>query len=54
MQNKPSNNTNEKIYSQALNLEKENITCKDGFCSINNKTQSTTINKDDLNLFDPI
>ena len=54
MQAKSSNIPNEKDNSQALRIEKEKIICKDGFCSIPNHNQSSRIDKDDMNLFDPI
>ena len=54
MQNQASNTSNEKNYSEPLKIEKENIICKDGFCSINNSNKESIINKNDINLFDPI
>ena len=53
MQIESSNNSNEKNFSQPLKIEKENIVCKDGFCSISNPNQNNNI-KNDINLFDPI
>ena len=49
-----SNNSNEKTFSQSMNIEKENISCKDGFCTLTNKNESTRIIKNDVNLFDPV
>ena len=54
MQKESSNAPNEKNYSDPLKIEKENIICKDGFCSIANLNESTSIDKNDINLFDPI
>ena len=54
MQNKSSNASNEKNYSESLKMEKENTICKDGFCSINNLSETSRIDKNDINLFDPI
>ena len=48
-----SNNSNEKNFSQPLKIEKENIVCKDGFCSISNRNENSNL-KNDMNLFDPI
>tara|TARA_Y100000766_G_C18636036_1_gene473214 strand:- start:125 stop:289 length:165 start_codon:yes stop_codon:yes gene_type:complete len=54
MQNQSSNASTEKNYSEPLKIEKENIICKDGFCSINNSNEESIIDKNDINLFDPI
>ena len=50
----PSNNSKEKNSSQSIKIEKENITCKDGFCTLPDKNENQSINKNKLNLFDPI
>ena len=49
-----SNISNEKDNLQNLKIEKEKVICKDGFCSIRNHNESSRIDKDDINLFDPI
>ena len=54
MQAESSNISNEKDNSQTLKIEKERIICKDGFCSIPSHNQSSRIDKDDINLFEPI
>ena len=54
MQNQSPNTSNEKNYSEPLKIEKENMICKDGFCSINNPNDTSIIDKNDMNLFDPI
>ena len=48
-----SNNQNQKIYSETSN-KKENIICKDGFCTLPNQEQISKQTKNDTNLFDPI
>ena len=40
--------------SQSLKIEKENVICKDGFCTLPNKTENLSISKNNVNLFDPI
>ena len=54
MQIDSSNNSKEKTFSQSLKIEKENIICKDGFCTIPNQNENTSISKSNGNLFDPI
>ena len=54
MQSESSNISNEKDNLQNVNIEKEKIICKDGFCSIPTHNKSSRIDEDDLNLFDPI
>ena len=54
MQNKSSNNSNEKNLSKSMNIDKENMICKDGFCTLQNRNQTSIINKRNENLFDPI
>ena len=54
MDNNSSNTSNKKTFTQNLKFEQENIVCKDGFCSIPNHIETSTIDKDDVNLFDPI
>ena len=54
MQAQSSNISNEKDNSQTLKIEKEKIICKDGFCSIPSHNKPSRIDKDDINLFDPI
>ena len=54
MQSKPSNNSKEKNISQSLKIEKENILCKDGFCSLPQSNETPNIIKTNVNLFDPI
>ena len=54
MQIESSNTSNGNNNSQDLNIEKENIICKDGFCSIASHNQTKRIGKDDVNVFDPI
>ena len=54
MQAESSKNSNEKDNFQTLKIEKEKIICKDGFCSIPINKLKSKIDKDDINLFDPI
>ena len=54
MQIESSNNSKGKISSQSLKIEKEEITCKDGFCTLPVKNENQSIQKNKLNLFDPI
>ena len=49
-----SNNSNQKDFSQTLKIEKENIICKDGFCTIPSQNENQRISKNEMNLFDPI
>ena len=46
--------SNKNDYSQPLKNKKETVICKDGFCSLPNQNEVTRIDKDDMNLFDPI
>ncbi len=54
MQSESSNISNGKDNFQNVKIEKEQIICKDGFCSIRNDNESSRIDKDDVNLFDPV
>ena len=54
MHNQSLNHTNDKSYSQDIKIKKENVICKDGFCSLSNNNEISNIDKDDINLFDPI
>ena len=42
------------LAPQSLKIEKENIICKDGFCTLPNQNQNQNIIKNNVNLFDPI
>ena len=54
MQIESSNNSKEKDFSQSLKIEKKNILCKDGFCTLPSQNKNSTIPKQKVNLFDPI
>ena len=54
MQIKSSNNSKEKDFPPSLKIEKENITCKDGFCSLPIQKENPSIQQNKMNLFDPI
>ena len=49
-----SNSQNKNSYSETINISKENIICKDGFCSLPNHKEISKQGKNDMNLFDPI
>ena len=51
---KSSNTSNKENISLPLKAQDDNIVCKDGFCSISNHNEKLSINKDDINLFDPV
>ena len=54
MQIESSNNSKDDVFPQSLKIEKENIICKDGFCTLPNQNQNQNIIKKNVNLFDPI
>ena len=54
MQIESSDNSKEKKFSQSLKIEKENISCKDGFCALPSQNKNPSIGKNQVNLFDPI
>ena len=54
MQIESSNNSKAKDVAQSLKIEKENIICKDGFCSLPNQNKNQNKIKNNVNLFDPI
>ena len=49
-----SNKQNKIANSDATNIAKENMICKDGFCSLPNQKSISKQDKNDINLFDPI
>ena len=49
-----SNNNIKNSYSETTNIEKEDMSCKDGFCTLVNHEEISKQNKNDMNLFDPI
>ena len=49
-----SNNHNKNTLSETTNIEKEQMICKDGFCSLPNRTEISKQDTNDINLFDPI
>ena len=49
-----SSNSRDTTFSQSLKIEKENVICKDGFCSLPSKNENPSIRKNNINLFDPI
>ena len=54
MQIESSKNSKENGFSQSLKIEKENIICKDGFCTLPIQNEKPSIQKNKVNLFDPI
>ncbi len=56
MQTESPNNSKNITFSQSMKIEKENIICKDGFCTLpnQNQTKNKNISKNSVNLFDPI
>ena len=54
MQVDSSNNSKEKDFSQSLKIEKEIFNCKDGFCTLPIKNENPSIQKNKMNLFDPV
>ena len=54
MHNEILDNADDKNFSSPSKIEKENVVCKDGFCSIQNHDESTKFDKDNISLFDPI
>ena len=54
MQIESSNNSKDESFSQSLKIEKDNIICKDGFCTSPNQNKNSNVIKNNVNLFDPI
>ena len=54
MQIESSNNSKDDNFSQSLKIEKENIICKDGFCTLPIQNKNPNISENNVNLFDPI
>ena len=54
MQTNISKNLKKKGFSNSLKSEKENITCKDGFCTLLTQNKNSSIQKNKVDLFDPI
>ena len=49
-----SNKHNKNTYPKTITIQKENMICKDGFCSLPNQKDISKQDKNDINLFDPI
>ena len=49
-----SNNSKDDDFTQSLKIEKENIICKDGFCTLPIQNKNLNISENNVNLFDPI
>ena len=54
MQIESSNNAKGEDFSESLKIEKENMNCKDGFCTLPIQNKKPGIHKNKVNLFDPI
>ena len=49
-----SSNHEKNSFTESSNISKEEMICKDGFCSLPNKQEIPKQNTNDMNLFDPI
>ena len=49
-----SNNHNKNPFSETTNNLKENMVCKDGFCSLPNQDEIPKQDSNNMNLFDPV
>ena len=49
-----TNNSKDDAFSQSLKIEKENIICKDGFCTLPSQDINQNTIENNVNLFDPI
>ena len=49
-----SNKDNKNIFLENTTIAKENMVCKDGFCSLPNQKAISKQDSNDVNLFDPI
>ena len=49
-----SKNSKENEFSQSLKIERENVICKDGFCTLPDQNKNLSIIKNNVDLFDPI
>ena len=47
-------NDNENTFSKTTNIVKEEMICKDGFCSLPNQKEMSKQVTNDMNFFDPI
>ena len=48
-----SKNSAENTFTETTNILKEEMICKDGFCSLPNQKEMSKVTND-MNLFDPI
>ena len=49
-----SKKNSENTFSETTNMMKEEMICKDGFCSLPNQKEMSKQGTNDINLFDPI
>ena len=54
MQIRSSKNSKEKDFSQSLKIKKENISCKDGFCTLPTQNKNPSSLENHADLFEPI
>ena len=54
MQIRSSKNSKEKDFSQSLKIKKENISCKDGFCTLPTQNKNPRSLENHADLFEPI
>ena len=54
MLNESPNKNHKNLFSEAKNIAKEKMICKDGFCSLPNQDNIPKQDSNDMNLFDPI
>ena len=54
MLKKSSNNDHKNTFSDTTNMEKKEMICKDGFCSLPNQKEILKKDTNDINVFDPI
>ena len=54
MLNESQNNHNKNTSTETTNFPKGNMICKDGFCALPNKKETSKQETNDMNLFDPI
>ena len=49
-----SNNLNKDTFPETINIAKEKMICKDGFCSLPNQDEIIKKDSNNKNLFEPI
>ena len=54
MPNNQENDFLKEDLSEKFDNNNKEITCKDGFCFLPNRDDKTTINNENINIFDPV